>query len=154
MSSMVGIGGSTIKGPLLLHMGLSPTMAKSTSQAMLLTTVSASMFQFWLRGMLPPQYAAVFFCLGFVSGLLGKSLIDAYVRRQGRPSIIVYLLAAYIVVAAVTMSSIGLMLVYGQVFGPVPSEQYRATELWFRGLCSPLPSDAAALSWVFRRMEL
>ena len=41
-SSFCGVGGSTIKNPILLHLNLNPTLAKSTSQFMLLSTVGAS----------------------------------------------------------------------------------------------------------------
>jgi uncharacterized membrane protein YfcA len=34
LSSLVGIGGSTIKGPILLHMGLDASLAKATAQLM------------------------------------------------------------------------------------------------------------------------
>jgi hypothetical protein len=37
LSSLVGVGGSTIKGPILLHMGLDASLAKATAQLMVST---------------------------------------------------------------------------------------------------------------------
>mmetsp|Transcript_11710 Transcript_11710/g.19067 ORF Transcript_11710/g.19067 Transcript_11710/m.19067 type:complete len:453 (+) Transcript_11710:300-1658(+) len=143
MSALCGIGGSTIKGPILLEMGLHPTLSKATSQLMLLSTVSSSAFQFYLSGELPPVYGMIFFTIGILGGYTGKWLVDKYVEWDGRQSTIVYLLAWYIVVAAVIMTSIGIIIVLGQFSPTINWEQ-----LWFRGVCDELPQDMAALKWL------
>ncbi|GBG26388.1 Sulfite exporter TauE/SafE family protein 3 [Hondaea fermentalgiana] len=142
-SALCGIGGSTIKGPILLEMGLHPTLSKATSQVMLLSTVSSSAFQFFISGELPPYFGLAFFGLGALSGFTGKFLVDWYVERDGRQSTIVYLLAWYIVIAAVIMTSIGVIIVLGQVTPEVNWDQ-----LGFRGVCDPLPNDMTALRWL------
>jgi len=122
---------------------LHPTLAKSTSQLMLVSTVTSSAFQFFVSGSIPPQYGATFFVLGICSGLLGKFLIDRYVERNGRQSTIVFLLGCYIVVATISMMIIGIVIVLGQV---TPRVNYY--ELGFRNVCDATPPDVSALKWL------
>ena len=143
LSALCGIGGSTIKGPLLLRMGLEPTLAKATSQFMLLFTVTSSALQFYLAGMLPPVYGQAFFCVSFASAVLGKWLIDWYVAARGRQSLIVYLLAYYIALSALAMAFLGLVVIAGQV-----RQKNKLELLGFRALCSPQPDSLEALAWL------
>jgi len=141
LSALCGVGGSTIKGPILLQMGIHPTLSKATSQLMLLSTVSASAFQFYLEGAVPPEYAIQFFTIAILAALCGKFAIDVYVERYGgRQSTIVFLLAWYIVIAAVLMSIIGVVIILGQ-FRPTIDYQ----QLWFRSICDAIPPDYGAL---------
>jgi uncharacterized membrane protein YfcA len=143
LSALCGIGGSTIKGPLLLRMGLEPTLAKATSQFMLLSTVTSSALQFYLGGMLPPVYGQAFFCTSFSSAVIGKWLIDWYVAARGRQSLIVYLLAYYIALSALAMAFLGLIVIAGQV-----RQKNKMELLGFRALCSPQPDSLEALAWL------
>ena len=146
-SSLVGIGGSTIKGPILLYL-VSPSLAKATAQLMLLSTVSSSLFQFVLHGMVPVTYGFIFFSSGLMSGFLGKWIIDRHVsKNDGKQSTIAYALAFYIVAAAIAMSTIGGLIVYGQVY--YPPRNASAGILWFRSLCDRVPDGFAALQWLF-----
>ena len=140
LSSFCGIGGSTIKGPILLEMGLNPTLAKATSQLMLLSTVSSSAFQFYTVGNLPAGYAGVFFAIAVFASFAGKLSIDVYIARGGRQSVIVYLLAIYIVISAVLMTGLGGVLIVGQLYPTVNWSQ-----LLFRSFCAPMPSEHDAL---------
>jgi len=143
LSALCGVGGSTIKGPILLEMGLHPTLAKASAQLMLLSTVASSTLQFALSDQLPPRYATVFFVLGTLSGFSGKYLIDVYVKRNRRQSTIVYLLAWYIVFAAVSMTTIGVLLVVGQWQSSADQGQFG-----FRGVCDAIPDDSKAFAWL------
>ena len=143
-SALVGIGGSTIKGPIVLYLGLNPTLAKSTAQLMLLSTVSSSLLQFLFNGMVPVGYGVVFFAIGAAAGIIGKVLVDGYVSRHGRQSVIAYALAWYIVAACVTMTVIGVMLLYAEFTFARNATESRAM-LWFRGLCAPMPETYRAL---------
>ena len=53
IGAMAGVGGSTIKGPLLIQFGLDPIIAQASSQFMLLTTISSTMIQYMALNMLP-----------------------------------------------------------------------------------------------------
>ena len=140
LSSFCGIGGSTIKGPILLEMGLNPTLAKATSQLMLLSTVSSSAFQFYTVGNLPAGYAGVFFAIAVFASFAGKFAIDFYISRGGRQSVVVYLLAVYIVISACLMTGLGGLLIAGQLYPTVNWNQ-----LLFRSFCDPMPNEHDAL---------
>jgi len=142
-SALCGIGGSTIKGPILLEMGLHPTLSKATSQVMLLSTVTSSAFQFYLSGEMPLYFGISFFILGAFSGFTGKFMVDKYIEWNGRQSTIIFLLGWYIIVAALIMTCLGLIIVLGQV---TPTVNW--AQLGFRGVCDPLPNDMEALRWL------
>lgn len=145
LSSFCGVGGSTIKNPILLHLHLNPTLAKNTSQFMLLSTVGSSVFQFWFQGTIPVNYATLFFILSALSAVIGKTAIDYYIRRSGRQSVIIYLLAFYIILAALAMGTIGFIIILGQL-REWPNMDWR--QLWFRSPCTSIPPDFTALKFV------
>lgn len=131
LSSFCGVGGSTIKGPILLEMGLHPTLAKATSQFMLLSTVASSALQFYAAGTLPLGYAVGFGIVGFVAAVSGKYGIDLYIYQGGRQSVIVFLLAIYITVAVILTTGFSIDMIWKQIYPVVAWKS-----LWFKGLCS------------------
>ena len=146
LSALCGVGGSTIKGPILLWMGLNPVLAKSTSQIMLVTTSSAVALRFYLLGMIPQHEGVALFVCGFVGGIIGKELVDRIVKRTGRQSLIVRLLGWYIVFAAFAMAAVGALFVASQMLESHGKEQ--RVHMWFRGPCQRLPPDRGSLKWI------
>eukprot|EP00455_Lapot_gusevi_P028602 TRINITY_DN3058_c0_g2_i1.p1 TRINITY_DN3058_c0_g2~~TRINITY_DN3058_c0_g2_i1.p1 ORF type:complete len:508 (+),score=167.93 TRINITY_DN3058_c0_g2_i1:96-1526(+) len=132
VGALAGVGGSTIKGPLLLQFGLDPLVAQATAQLMLLTTVSSTMIQYWYLQMLPTGYAVVFFLLGFASGYSGQALMDWIVARYRRTSMVVYALAGYILIAVLSMTAIGINQIIKDYHN-----QY-TDRFWFRSMCAPV----------------
>lgn len=142
LSSFCGVGGSTIKNPIILYMGLNPTLAKSSSQFMLFSTVLSSTLQFWFYNAIPYNYAILYFCISLIAGFTGKYVIDLYVHKRGTQSIIVFLLATYIFLSAIAIGSIGALIVIGQI---MYFDKSSLKQLQFRSPCVQLPSDLAAL---------
>jgi uncharacterized membrane protein YfcA len=103
IGAMAGVGGSTIKGPLLIQFGLDPVIAQASSQFMLLTTISSTMIQYMALNMLPAGYGVVFFVLGLLSGVTGKAAMDWLVARRNQTSLIVYALSLYTIAAVTSM---------------------------------------------------
>lgn len=103
IGAMAGVGGSTIKGPLLIQFGLDPVIAQASSQFMLLTTISSTMIQYMALNMLPAGYGLVFFVLGLLSGVTGKAAMDWLVARRNQTSLIVYALSLYTIAAVTSM---------------------------------------------------
>lgn len=98
---------------------------------MLVSTVSSSALQFFfVLDYYPKKLGMLYFLLGLLSGFLGKYLIDLYIFKSGKQSVIVYLLAFYIVIACISMTAIGILFVIG--------EEYYSNgqgQLGFRDLC-------------------
>jgi hypothetical protein len=103
IGALAGVGGSTIKGPLLIQFGLDPVIAQASSQFMLLTTISSTMIQYMALNMLPSGYGAVFFLLGLTSGTVGKAAMDWFVQQRRQTSLIVFALSLYTIAAVVSM---------------------------------------------------
>lgn len=99
----LGIGGGMIKGPLLLHMHVIPSVVAATSSFMILFTSSSTTFQFVVLGRLPVRLAAWFFAIGFASAVLGQTIVKKYLKR---PSYIAFLIGAAILISVVAMSTL------------------------------------------------
>eukprot|EP00924_Labyrinthula_sp_SR-Ha-C_P001349 snap_masked-scaffold_44-processed-gene-0.42-mRNA-1 protein AED:1.00 eAED:1.00 QI:0/-1/0/0/-1/1/1/0/421 len=146
LSSLCGIGGSTVKGPLLLHLGVDPLLARSTSQFMLLSTVGASAIQFTLEGLVPQEMILPCLLLGGSAAVAGRFGVDWLVKQMnGRKSIVVALLGGYIVLAVILMTGVGIVIIAGQVLDGID-----ANEIGFRGVCDETPSDLSALKLIYK----
>lgn len=71
----------------------------ATTQTMLLLTTAASTIVYAQLGDIPWQYAAVMMPTAFVATLAGQFAIDWVVKKLGRSSVVVIVLAAFFVVA-------------------------------------------------------
>lgn len=90
-----------ILGPMMLLMGVNPQMSTATTATMIVLTSSSIAIIFITAGLVPFSYAAFFFAVCFCGALFGKSKIDAYVRRTGRSSVLIFILASIILFATV-----------------------------------------------------
>ena len=106
-AGMFGIGGGIIKGPLMLEMGLSPDVSSATSAYMILFTTAAASIQYALFGALRAHYASALFLTGLIGTVCGQYVVRALIKRSGRESLIVILIAVVIGVSTLLMGSIG-----------------------------------------------
>jgi uncharacterized membrane protein YfcA len=100
-SGMVGFGVGMILGPFMLFMGFEPRVSSATNASMIMPTSSIISIVFIVSGYVPWSYAVFFFFVCFLGALFGKSQIDAYVKRTGRPSILIVILATIIALSTV-----------------------------------------------------
>jgi hypothetical protein len=99
VAGLIGIGGGMVLGPLMLVMGIHPRVSSATTATMIVLTSSSVAILFVTAGLVPWQYAVCFFCVCFCGAVIGKTYIDAYVKRTGKASLLIFLLlAAYYVV--------------------------------------------------------
>ena len=82
-----------IIAPLLLELGAHPQAASATSALLVLFSASSAVISFAAAGRLNLPYAALFGCACLVSAAAGTFLIGRAVRRSGRASVLVVLLA-------------------------------------------------------------
>ena len=66
---------------------------------MIVLTSSSVAVMFVTSGLVPWSYAAFFFGVCFVGAYIGKSKIDGYVKRTGKASLLILILALIIAVA-------------------------------------------------------
>jgi uncharacterized membrane protein YfcA len=100
-ASMFGIGGGVVKGPLMLSLGVCPEVAAATSSTMILfTSAGASLFYF-NAGFVQRDYALALLVTAFVVTWAGQLASQRLVKALGRRSIIVFVMAGMMMVAAV-----------------------------------------------------
>lgn len=101
VAGLIGIGGGMILGPLMLVMGIHPMVSTATTATMIVLTSSSVAILFVTSGLVPWSYAVTFFFTCWVGALVGKTVIDRYVRRAKKASLLVFLLATILSFATV-----------------------------------------------------
>ena len=76
-----------------------PRVSSATTGTMIVLTSSSVAVLFVTFGLVPWQYAVYFFCICFLGALIGKTKIDGYVKKTGKASILIFLLATIIALA-------------------------------------------------------
>ena len=108
VAGLIGIGGGMVLGPLMLVMGIYPRVSTATTATMIVLTSSSVAILYVTSGLVPILYAITYFCTCFVGALVGKTKIDAYVKKTGKSSILIFLLASIIAIA--TLFALGIAL--------------------------------------------
>mmetsp|Transcript_23192 Transcript_23192/g.38215 ORF Transcript_23192/g.38215 Transcript_23192/m.38215 type:complete len:597 (+) Transcript_23192:186-1976(+) len=101
VAGLIGIGGGMVLGPLMIVMGVNPRVSTATTATMILLTSSSVAVMFVMSGLVPWQYAVYFFCVCLLGAYIGKTRIDAYVKKTGMGSILVGILATIIALATI-----------------------------------------------------
>jgi len=103
-AGMFGVGGGIVKGPLMNEMGVLPEVTQATAAFMIFFTASAATVSFALYGMIIWSYAFVFLVLGFLVTAVGQIGVFWLVEKLGRPSIIIYVIAAILGASAILLA--------------------------------------------------
>jgi uncharacterized membrane protein YfcA len=101
VGGLIGIGGASILGPLMLVKGVHPSVSTATNATMVMMTSSSVAVMYIISGIVPISYAVFYFFVCLAGALFGKSKIDAYVKRTGRTSLLILILAAIIAFATI-----------------------------------------------------
>lgn len=95
LSAIVGIGGGLILNPMLLATGLDPARTTATVAVMILMTCSSATTTLALSGAVPLWPMVVLSAASFLGSLSGKTIIGWIVAKTGRTSILIFLLATF-----------------------------------------------------------
>jgi uncharacterized membrane protein YfcA len=101
VAGLIGIGGGMVLGPLMLVMGIHPRVSAATTATMIVLTSSSVAVLFVTAGLVPWEYAVFFFFTCLTGAYVGKKYIDGYVKRTGKASLLIFLLATIIALATV-----------------------------------------------------
>lgn len=96
VAGLIGIGGGMVLGPLMLIMGIHPVVSSATTATMIVLTSSSVAVLFITSGFVPLDYAFFFFATCFSGAYIGKRYIDGYVKKSGKASILIFILATII----------------------------------------------------------
>jgi uncharacterized membrane protein YfcA len=102
-AGMFGIGGGIVKGPLMLEMGVDPQVSSGTAAFMIFFTAGAASVSFALFGLLQKDYAIFFFTFGLIFTYVGQIVAENVIKRLGRSSIVIFLIAAIITASTILM---------------------------------------------------
>jgi len=108
VAGLIGIGGGMVLGPLMLVMGIHPSVSSATTATMIVLTSSSVAVMYVTSGLVPWTYAVFYFSVCSCGAFLGKSKIDGYVKKTGRASILIFTLAT--IIALATIGSLYIML--------------------------------------------
>lgn len=101
VAALIGIGGGMVLGPLMLVMGVDPRVSTATNSTMIVVTSSSIAVMFVTSGLVPWSYALFYFGVTFSGAWIGKSRIDQYVKKTGKASILIFILASIIAFATI-----------------------------------------------------
>ncbi len=101
---LFGVGGGIIKGPLMLAMGVHPAVASATSACMIFFTSFIATTTFAVYGLLVKDYAAVCVLLGFLSTLLGQTIMNYLLGKSKRNSYIAFSIGLVVLLSAILMT--------------------------------------------------
>lgn len=102
-AGLFGIGGGIVKGPLMLEMGTAPAVASATSATMILLTSSSAAVSYFLFNSLNLHFAPCLFAIGFVFTLFGQKVLNHFVKKHNRSSLIVLIIATTVGLSAIAM---------------------------------------------------
>ncbi|KAL7427389.1 hypothetical protein ACHAXH_002102 [Discostella pseudostelligera] len=102
-AGMFGIGGGMVTAPLMLALGVHPQVSSATSACMILFTSSTSALCFLIFGYLKSDYAIFCLVIGFISTLIGQTVMSALLGKTGRSSYITFCIGGVIAISAVAM---------------------------------------------------
>merc|ERR1712086_842154 len=94
-AGMFGIGGGIVKGPLMLEMGVDPQVSSGTAGS---ASVSFALF-----GLLQKDYAMFFFTFGLIFTYIGQIVAEKVIKKLGRSSIVIFLIATIILASTILM---------------------------------------------------
>ncbi|CAL5075906.1 unnamed protein product [Urochloa decumbens] len=120
MSGLFGIGGGLLLNPVLLQIGVPPKTASATTMFMVLFCASMSMAQFVILGLQGIASALVYAATCFVASVVGLAAIEGAIRRSGRASLIVFMVAGVLALSAVVIACSGA----ARVWEEYTSDQY------------------------------
>jgi len=140
MSGLFGIGGGLLLNPVLLQIGVPPKVIKmrshppqflfilspprlndfllqtasATTMFMVLFCASMSMAQFIILGVPGIASALVYAATCFAASAVGLAAIEGAVRRSGRASLIVFVVAGILALSAAVIACSGAVRVWGE----------------------------------------
>jgi len=107
LAGAFGLGGGVIYNPILLTMGLPPTVAGACSLFLVGYSKIASTIVYALNGILNIYYALWVGLWACIGGFIGSGLLIVYIKFGGRQSIVVWALVLEFLISIVVIPLYG-----------------------------------------------
>lgn len=101
VAGALGLGGGSIYNPALLALGVNPRVAAATGKYLIIFSCINSCVINYLGGILDVAYGSFIGAWVVVGSVIGLIMADAYMKKSGKSSIIVWLLCLVFIIAAV-----------------------------------------------------
>jgi uncharacterized membrane protein YfcA len=98
------LGGGMVKGPLMLAMGVLPTVSAASSSVMIFCTSFTATTSNIVFGLLLPDYGLLLFTVGFLSTLLGQMCLSYLMKQSKRNSYIAFSIGFVVLISAILMT--------------------------------------------------
>lgn len=108
LGGMLGLGGGIVMAPFLVELNLHPEVIQASTALFVFISSSLASLQFAINNQIMPEYVAWYGATAVVATLLGQTIVNAWIRRSGRSSIIVMCIACVLLVSAVMMTYLGI----------------------------------------------
>jgi len=99
-SGFLGVGGGLVAGPIMLELGILPSIAASSAAFQILFTSSSTSIQYILLKRLKWQFAVWFFCIGFIGAIIGQSIVSWALKKYKKQFIVAFLVAFVVAISA------------------------------------------------------
>jgi len=103
-AGLLGIGGGMILGPLFVEIGMQPQSSAASCAFMIFWTGLSAVIQYYFQGQFAWQWLVIFGSAGLVSGQVGQRAVYHAIKKSSRPSFIVFVLGAIILLALALMT--------------------------------------------------
>jgi uncharacterized membrane protein YfcA len=104
----LGIGGGMIFNPLLLELGMLPTVSSATGMYLVMFSSLSTVTQFVIMGHFFWYYAIWLGAFSIIGTIFGIIVVNRVVKRTGKQSIVVLLLVTLIYASLVAMPAEGI----------------------------------------------
>ncbi|GMI28582.1 hypothetical protein TeGR_g10495 [Tetraparma gracilis] len=108
MAGLLGIGGGVINGPLLLGLGVEPSVVAATASTMIVLTSGTSLVSYAFFGYWIVNDGCVFFVLGFCSTFAGQLFSDR-LFSGGKTYSISFIMGFIVILSVLGMTIEGIM---------------------------------------------
>ena len=112
-SGAFGLGGGSVFNPLMIELGVPPTVSTSTGMYMIMFSTFASSVIYISYGALNEEFA-IWLGLWSIIGIIGGiQLVDSLVKKYNRQSIIVFILCFVLAISAILVPIFNGLEVWG-----------------------------------------
>ncbi|KAM1077759.1 hypothetical protein ACFX2I_024904 [Malus domestica] len=131
LGGLLGLGGAFMLGPLFLEMGIPPQVSSATATFAMTFSSSMSVVEYYLLKRFPVPYALYFAAVTTISAVVGQHVAGKVIKKLGRASLIIFVLASTIFVSSVTLGGIGV--------GNMVKNIEQKKPLGFQNICTQKP---------------
>ena len=100
IASWFGVGGGTVKGPMLMELGMLPEVTTATSSTMMLFTTFSAVAGYIAMQRVLVYYGILMFFMSMICTLCAQLGLKSIINKLKRPSLVIFLFATVCLLGA------------------------------------------------------